>query len=216
MINYSSLPSTIDVAHARLPANYERAKSALAECVAVDECKSWGDKAAALASYAKQADDDELYKQARRVQGLAVQRCGELLKEYDATGRNQHSEDSGGNPTKLSQREVADAAGLSKDQQVTAVRVANVPEQRFREELEAGTSITKIAEIGKKAGAPGTAGFREATELLGTLKRFADYCETNAPEYVAGGMNPRETREASANAARVVSWLSKFVGSLKD
>jgi hypothetical protein len=47
----------------------------------------------------------------------AVRRAGELLKEINGKGNNQHS---GGTPTKLTQREAAEQAGLSKDQQVTA------------------------------------------------------------------------------------------------
>lgn len=41
------------------------------------------DKAAALASYAKQADDDELEKHALRVRARAIRRCGELLQQID-------------------------------------------------------------------------------------------------------------------------------------
>ena len=66
-----------------LPANYERAKNALSQCVSIDECKDWSDKAAALASYAKQAKDDSLHKMALRIQGRAVRRCGELLKQVE-------------------------------------------------------------------------------------------------------------------------------------
>lgn len=66
-----------------------------------------------------------------RIRARAVRRCGELLKQFDAKGRNQHTEVSRGTPTKLSQREAAERAGISKDQQVTAVRVANVPEPEF-------------------------------------------------------------------------------------
>lgn len=40
----------------------------------------------ALASYAKQADDDTLRKQADRIQARAVRRCGELLKQFDGKG----------------------------------------------------------------------------------------------------------------------------------
>src|SRR5262245_38639552 len=43
---------------AQLPAAYEAAKDALAKCDQVDECKDWADKAAAIASYARQAHDD--------------------------------------------------------------------------------------------------------------------------------------------------------------
>ena len=31
-------------------------------CSSLDECKEWADKAAALASYGKQMDDDTLFK----------------------------------------------------------------------------------------------------------------------------------------------------------
>ena len=67
--------STISPANARLPQTYESAKTALSECVALDECKSWADKAAALASYAKQANDDELMKMATRIRDRAIRRA---------------------------------------------------------------------------------------------------------------------------------------------
>ena len=71
----TNLPQNIDKANASLPVSYENARNALANCQAVDECKEWADKAAALASYAKQADDDELYMMARRIQrGAEVMR----------------------------------------------------------------------------------------------------------------------------------------------
>lgn len=79
------------VATASLPATYERAKQALSECVKLDECKDWADKAQAMASYARQAKDDSLYKQALRIQARAIRRCGELLKQIEpARGANQN------------------------------------------------------------------------------------------------------------------------------
>jgi len=60
----TNLPS---IRNAELPVVYERAKEALARCSEIDECQDWADKAAALASYAKQAGDDELYHLALRI-----------------------------------------------------------------------------------------------------------------------------------------------------
>lgn len=52
-----------------------------------------------------------------------------------------------------SQREVAEEAGISRRQQVTAVRVANVPEETFEKmvESEKPSTIAKLAEMGKKS-----------------------------------------------------------------
>ncbi len=70
-MNHGLLPS---VNGATLPAKYENAKTALAECNRIDECKDWGDKAAAMASYAKQAKDKSLVKMAMKIGGRAVRR----------------------------------------------------------------------------------------------------------------------------------------------
>jgi hypothetical protein len=74
-IDYTSLP---DIDSARLPQTYQAAKTALATCENIDECKSWSDKAAAMASYAKMAKDEELGKMCVRIRGRAIRRCGEL------------------------------------------------------------------------------------------------------------------------------------------
>jgi len=63
-LNHDDLPS---VANAQLPASYENAKTALANCSSMDECKDWADKSKALASYARQSQDESLRKVAARI-----------------------------------------------------------------------------------------------------------------------------------------------------
>jgi hypothetical protein len=53
----AQLPTNIEIGSARFPATYEQAKAALASCQKIDECKDWANKAEALASYAKMAQD---------------------------------------------------------------------------------------------------------------------------------------------------------------
>jgi hypothetical protein len=145
------LPTTVNIASARLPLAYEAAKQALANCESVDECKDWADKAAALASYAKQADDDELEKRAVRIRARAIRRCGELLKQFDGRGGDRSK--SGDAPTFApTQREAAERAGISRDQQVTAVRVANVPAEDFEQQIESPKppTISQLAMQGIK------------------------------------------------------------------
>jgi hypothetical protein len=83
-----------------------------------------------------------------RIKARAVRRAGELLKDFDARGDHRKSGDA---PTS-SQREAAEAAGLSKDQQVQAVRVANIPAPEFELQVESANppTITALAEQGTK------------------------------------------------------------------
>ena len=125
----AALPSNIDIANAQMPVAYKEAKAALSECVRIDECKTWANKAEALASYAKMADDDTLRELADRIQARAVRRMGELLKQFD--GRGQRKDNTEGNHG-ISQREAAARAGISEHQQLQASRVANIPEEQCR------------------------------------------------------------------------------------
>jgi hypothetical protein len=149
------LPS---IEHARLPTAYEKAKLALANCADIDECKDWADKAAAMASYAKQGDDEELLNYCKRIKARAIRRIGELYNEIEPA-KNQHDAaqraEDGTVPS--SRTAVADAAGLSERQRKTAARVANVPAAEFEAAVESDSppTIGELAERGiQKKTAP--------------------------------------------------------------
>lgn len=76
---------------------------------------------------------------------------GELLRQFDAQGKrtDKLTVDGGG---KLSQREAADRAGISERQQLTAVRVANVPANDFERQVESEVppTVTALAAQGIK------------------------------------------------------------------
>ena len=183
VLNHSSLP---DVQSAKLPASYERAKTALAACEAIDECKDWADKAAALASYAKQADDRTLHHLAVRIQARAVRRCGELLKTFHSPGGRPSKTGAGTDPG-FSQRDAAARAGLSERQEKTAVRVANVPAEDFELLIERDEppTITHLAELGTKST---PSGFMQATQVLAELREFAAFCQAHPADVVAAGV----------------------------
>lgn len=138
---------------ARLPQSYESARTALANCVQIDECQSWADKAAALASYAKQANDEELMKMATRIRDRAIRRAGELLKQIEPGKGGRPSETSRGAPTSFTRKQAADEAGMSRDQMHTALRVANVPAEDFERQVESDKppTVTALAEQGKQS-----------------------------------------------------------------
>ncbi len=219
----SSLPV---IAKAALPASYERAKEALAACSSVDECKDWADKAAALASYAKQADDDTLQRYAERIRARAVRKCGELLKEIKpAKGGRPSKETGGGGPTSL-RKQVAKEAGLSRDQQVTALRVANVPEDDFEAAVESDDppTITELAERGKKPQPKPLLDlkgrdpeeFKASTYAQGTVDRMAECAARVSPSVVVRGAFPDERNELLGQALAIAAWLQELLKELEE
>jgi hypothetical protein len=190
----------------------------------VDECKDWADKALALASYAKQADDDELFTMARRIQGRAVRRVGELLPEFQNAGARTDIEPRGGSPPRLNgapltQRQAAERAGLSKDQEKVARRVAAIPGPDFEAAIESPNppSVTGLADLGLGRNArPKPEGFAHATHLIGATRRLAEFCSEHEPAYIAGGVLPDETPELLAAVTKIDSWLTRFRTHLKE
>jgi hypothetical protein len=155
-MNSFNVPATINPQTARLPQAYEGAKNALSHCVQIDECKDWADKAQALASYAKQANDDELMKMATRIRDRAIRRAGELLKQVDGRGAHWESKTEGNHSFYLTQRQAAADAGFSHHQQVQAVRVANIPTADFERQVESEKppTISQLAQQGIQRPAP--------------------------------------------------------------
>ncbi len=142
-------------ANASLPEKYEHAKRALADCASIDECLTWADKSAALASYARQAKDDQLEKHALRIRARAIRRAGELLKQIESAkggDRKSNEYQREGNQPLITRHTASKDAGMSIHQAKQAIRVANIPEEKFTEQVESAKppTITKLAEQGKR------------------------------------------------------------------
>ena len=148
-LNHDDLPS---VANAQLPASYENAKTALANCSSMDECKDWADKAKALASYARQSQDESLRKMAMRIQARAIRRAGELLKQIMPSKGGRPQLTSAGADTSLTRKLAAEDAGFSHRQRNDALRVATLGEDEFTQQVESDNppTVTKLAEQGTR------------------------------------------------------------------
>jgi hypothetical protein len=123
----------------------------LAKCQDNDECKDWADKAAALASYAKQSEDETLMRLATRIKARAVRRAGELLRQIEPA-KNQHDASARVGSGPSSRSEAASEAGMSDRQQKTALRVASVPAEDFERQVESPVppTLTQLAQQGVK------------------------------------------------------------------
>ena len=137
----------------QLPVNYVQAKQAVAACARIDECKSWADKAVALAAYARQMKDTKMLDDARRIQDRAIRRGGELLQQVKSQKDAKFTKSLKGTAAPINGRAAAGRdAGLSTAQIKQALRVARVPEQQFEALVESDRppSPKQLAEVGTK------------------------------------------------------------------
>ena len=120
-------------------ARYDKARSALAACVSVDEVKDWADRAAAMQAYGRMANDRSLQVDAAEIRLRAERRLGEMLVAAKAAGglnpastlkrgpvvvAHDHGEES---------RVTLAEAGISKDLSARAQKLAAVPDAEFEE-----------------------------------------------------------------------------------
>ncbi len=124
------------------PQLYTSARAALFRCDQIDECKEWSNKAAALASYARQSKDETLKDMAQRIQARAVRRVGELLggiPVYPVKGA-------------MSRKDAANDAGLKRLDRLQASAIASIPAAKFDELVEGSNppKVYQLAAIGTK------------------------------------------------------------------
>ena len=123
---------------ARLPQVYNQAKTALAECEKMDECKQWADKSEALRSYARQTNDTTLETMCKRIKLRAMRRLGELLEDVERSKgggayQKRNLTRDGPVPSKT-RKQTAEDAGVSERQRKQALRIAQMPD--FEEQVE--------------------------------------------------------------------------------
>jgi hypothetical protein len=222
MSSTATLPATLpDTSAARLPVTYEAARAAIAECERIDECKGWSDRAAALASYARQARDDSLRVMAVRIQARAQRRCGELLKQIPRADESTRYGQEGTLPPVTRTQAAADA-GLSEHQRKTALRLASIPEPEFSRQVEdpSPPTVTRLAEQGTAAQSASRG--RVIARALGAfkaseaLRQFAQFCGRNEPSALAQSVALEDLEAMREIVLTIDRWLDQFVTHLSE
>jgi hypothetical protein len=201
----------------KLPDSYHEAKKALAKCLRVDECKEWADKAGAVKSYAYISKDRELLNSAKRVQAVAAWRGGELLMQFDGRPQNAKKQ-SKAKRTLFTQKEVAEKAGLSKQQKDTFLRVAKIPRKEFEAIVESDTppSLNILAKLGTKKRASGRsarddepADCRDAVERA--LQAMLDATQAKEGQnLLSEGRAPRDVEPSSKARMAFISTIERY------
>ena len=214
MTSESMILQKIETSKAIMPEAYNRAVIALQECNQIDECKEWADKMSALASYWKQANDETMYKLAKRIHARAYRRAGELLKQFDARPQNAQKQKDGDVPL-ISQKDVAEQNGMSERQRKTAVRLANVPDDSFNDQVESDnfSTITQLAEQGKRdyLSKPKPQGFAEAIQVEGAFRDLVNQMEENDPIFIIGGMDEKDISKMKEYIRKIENWCDTFM-----
>lgn len=218
-LDVSQIARLPDISSARLPTSYVAAKQAIEICSRIDECHKWANKSEALASYAKQADDDTLRRFADRIQARAIKRCGELLRQIPShRGGNLPNVTA---PSGPSRTQAAEEAGMSERQKVTALRVANVPRDEFERLVEDSEppTVTQLAEIGRihkprplvDLGGRDPGEFAISTKGQGMLRELAEFGATTDPAVIARGALDHELGSIQRNIEQAKRWLDQLM-----
>lgn len=204
--------ASLDTQHAQLPALYEQAKSSLASAERIDECKEWSDKAAALASYAKQAGDQELSDYAARIRARAFRRMSDLLETFqNARARTDLT------PEAVTQRSIAEANGITRKQEETIRNVGKIPEDTFNELLHGDSpppTVTQLAEYGR-TGKIAPKQYNLATDVLSFFHPLLTRIKRHSPEQFCEGVATREVLVLIDDIDDVVFWPTRAEGSCR-
>jgi len=222
MTNLARLP----VKEAKLPAVYEQAQEALATCYRIDECKDWANRAEAIASYARQSEDETLLQTAMRIRARAIKRVGELIKEIEEAAPGVKPRLGMGAPPQLhgGRGKAARDAGLSRHQAKQATRVASVPDEVFEDLVERPGRPATLTQLAKKGTKP--APFRKrdprAAEDVrasvrgnGALRDFVKHVDGLDVRSVVRGTLPSERRELARKLVAAIAWLKRLQAAQK-
>ena len=201
------------------PQHYRAALKALAECARIDKCKAASDECLVLGIYARRVKDHALRIMAARIYAYAMRRCGELLmKVPSAQGRKNCR---GGLPDgTVTRKQAARDAGLSERQMVTALRITNIPLARFNALVESASppSITRLAELGRKAGPPRSNAVRPnaltPARARKVFRSVQEFCRKTEPGDLARAFTSQDAPALRQFDPTLRRWLDSLMAHL--
>jgi hypothetical protein len=208
-----------------LPKNYQKAVLALEECNSLDEIKDYSDKMTALALYYKQANDSVLENLATRIKHRAKRRMGELLKQFDGRGLytegNQYTGQNGKNDVNVNSPNsinyIGSSIGLTERQKTEAIRLANIPEQKFEELIESDKvpTASQLADIGtKKRVKEVPKNFINNVQFGLLLNDMLSFMEKFDALYILNEMDEKTKENYKNKIDKIENWFDNFIVNL--
>ena len=200
-----------------LPSNYQNAIVALKQCDEIDEVKDLKDKMAAATLYYKQSKDIRLLNYATRIKLQAERRLGVLLEQFNNQGKRNDLELMDINDHKLSKKEVSKSIGLSERQTKEAIRLANIPEQKFEELIESDKvpTASQLAEIGtKKRVKEIPKNFINNVQFGLLLNDMLSFMEKFDALYILNEMDEKTKENYKNKIDKIENWFDNFIVNL--
>ena len=179
----------------------------------------------------------EIAENLHRSELTALERATQIARwaELTAAKVGQVDPPSGGaQPAEKGIRKVARELGLERKDVERAVKVASMsPEAKqaacdadlddnrnallaVAKEATPEAQVAKVRAISlaktapKAENQPAATKVVEATHSIGEVNRFAEFCRTNLPVYVAPGIPPDEVAAVHVSIAVITEWLDRF------
>ena len=213
----SQLLSKIEINSAKLPEVYNNAVTALKNCVDIDEVKDWTDKMAAIASYWRQTNDETMFNMAQKIRAQSYRRMGELLSEFDARGGDVKSKNIKTDASvsfDISQKQVAEDAGISERQKVTSVRLARIPEPKFKGLLESEKvpTITELAKHGTKSVLykPKPEGYSKGIHVYNDFKNISTVCKQYDANFILDVLDDDYKNEMFTFFDEIINFIDTY------
>jgi hypothetical protein len=190
---------------------YDAMCRAIEAAYSVDEVKDIRDKASALASYNRMAQNTEAERAACEIRLRAERKAGVILrdmaaKEERASGRGDHKAESPRGIPQLSD------LGISPKQSSQWQKLAEIPAREFERSLKDETRMPTTAGILREHAEPKQNPVAdEALWLWGRLRDFErDGLLDKSPKTVMETMTPEMLDDVHTLAPKVATWLKRI------
>lgn len=184
------------------PQHYNAMKSAIAKCVSIDDCNQAQSKAAAMATYYKQVQDDESVRQLKEIRLRAWRRMSEIIGTVDVSKC----------PTQKAMAAlVRDTLGheathmISDSRIIQLIKLAGVPDRSFEAEAANGINIELLI----YRAHPEQIKKRKDQEDLAKARAEQDEAKRHEHEQRAAKNAVQEAKEREARADAVIKMVKE-------
>jgi hypothetical protein len=216
------------VKKADLPALYRAAENALAAAKDKDEVKEWDNKAAALASYARQAKDRTLLNYANLIRNRAQRRMNDILKELP---KGQRGPKNNFSPQRTkTRRDAEDDLGMTARERHQTKAIGEMDQSQFDAHnsptAEKVPSPHALATLASRANGraspkpspqdPRSDESKMATKLLNLIDEFQHSRRSIRPLLAVKGMTPKELQLCRDQVQAERVWLGKVLEAIDE